>query len=291
MPDSIAETYAAKPDYYGTTFCVAVAARTFRVGADGEFRVEGPDGRNGPKGRDVMPDPLVVTSRDSLQSRSRSTRGRVRGILAGLPKVAYFWTRDFLGRSFGQHRIRWLRSKQHEVRCAAPKARASECRRSTRARWAPCSRTRCANQVETPRTECEAAADVRGCGRAPWTTCARGRDRTTRSSPCTSSAPTSGASGKMFRAGEERAQAPSAMAKQRTQARSLPAAAEQARRRHATAVRKLQRARRGPRAARKKDCAPPRRERLRLRWNPDARRDHAPHAQAVRELGPARRSA
>jgi len=35
----------------------------------------------------------------------------VRRVIAGAPKIAYFWTRDFLGRSFGQHRIKWLRSK------------------------------------------------------------------------------------------------------------------------------------------------------------------------------------
>jgi hypothetical protein len=48
MPDSIAETYAAKPDYYGTTFCVQCGAY-FRVGADGEFVWKEPDGQDGPK--------------------------------------------------------------------------------------------------------------------------------------------------------------------------------------------------------------------------------------------------
>ena len=58
-----------------------------------------------------MPDPLVITGgRDRAITFTIDTR-QVRAIIAGLPKVAYFWTRDFLGRSFGQHRIRWLRNK------------------------------------------------------------------------------------------------------------------------------------------------------------------------------------
>lgn len=36
MPQHCAETYAAKPDYYGSTFC-AVCREYFKVGADGEF--------------------------------------------------------------------------------------------------------------------------------------------------------------------------------------------------------------------------------------------------------------
>lgn len=58
-----------------------------------------------------MASPLVITgSRDNAITFKIDTAG-VRSIMAGLPKVAYFWTRDFLGRSFGQHRAKWLSSK------------------------------------------------------------------------------------------------------------------------------------------------------------------------------------
>lgn len=35
----------------------------------------------------------------------------VQRVLDAMPKVAYFWFRDYLGRSFVQHRVRWLASK------------------------------------------------------------------------------------------------------------------------------------------------------------------------------------
>lgn len=52
----------------------------------------------------------TITSADRSITFKIDTRA-VRFVFAGLPKIAYFWTRDFFGRSFGQHRVRWLRSK------------------------------------------------------------------------------------------------------------------------------------------------------------------------------------
>src|SRR4051812_25632054 len=46
MGRSIAETYAANPRFYGSTFCVA-CGRHLKVGADGEFVWEGTDERVG----------------------------------------------------------------------------------------------------------------------------------------------------------------------------------------------------------------------------------------------------
>ena len=46
MPLAIAETYARKPDYYGSTFC-AKCGDYFRVGAEGEFVWDGMDEKVG----------------------------------------------------------------------------------------------------------------------------------------------------------------------------------------------------------------------------------------------------
>lgn len=46
MPQSIAETYAANPGYYGSTFCCG-CGRYLPVGADGEFVWDGLDERVG----------------------------------------------------------------------------------------------------------------------------------------------------------------------------------------------------------------------------------------------------
>lgn len=58
-----------------------------------------------------MADPLVITGGTDRSITFKIDTTQVRAIMAGLPKVAYFWTRDFLGRSFGQHRAKWLSSK------------------------------------------------------------------------------------------------------------------------------------------------------------------------------------
>ncbi len=58
-----------------------------------------------------MATPGVVTVGGQGAIQFKIDTRAVRAIIAGLPKVAYFWTRDFLGRSFGQHRNTWLRSK------------------------------------------------------------------------------------------------------------------------------------------------------------------------------------
>lgn len=58
-----------------------------------------------------MASPLVITGGTDRSITFKIDTTQVRAIMTGLPKVAYFWTRDFLGRSFGQHRVSWLRSK------------------------------------------------------------------------------------------------------------------------------------------------------------------------------------
>lgn len=58
-----------------------------------------------------MTAPLVETVGGSGAIRFRVDLTDVQAVMSGMPKVGYFWLRDFLGRSFGQHRVQWLRSK------------------------------------------------------------------------------------------------------------------------------------------------------------------------------------
>jgi hypothetical protein len=48
MSEAIAATYAAKPSFYGATYCV-YCRRHLPVGADGQFTWIEPDGEYGPK--------------------------------------------------------------------------------------------------------------------------------------------------------------------------------------------------------------------------------------------------
>lgn len=52
MPKACAETYAAQPDYYGSTFCCG-CGKYFPVGARGEFVWEGTDQRVGTRRTDL----------------------------------------------------------------------------------------------------------------------------------------------------------------------------------------------------------------------------------------------
>lgn len=54
---------------------------------------------------------LVQTVGTATRLQFRVNAEPVRLVLAGMPKVAYFWIRDFLGRSLVRHRVSWLASK------------------------------------------------------------------------------------------------------------------------------------------------------------------------------------
>lgn len=58
-----------------------------------------------------MTSPLRVTAGDLSSLRLTIDVEQVRRVLVGMPKVAYFWTRDFMFRAFVKHRITWLASK------------------------------------------------------------------------------------------------------------------------------------------------------------------------------------
>lgn len=58
-----------------------------------------------------MTAPLVETVGAPHALRFRLDLTDVHAVMSGLPKAGYFWLRDFLGRSFGQHRVQWLRNK------------------------------------------------------------------------------------------------------------------------------------------------------------------------------------
>lgn len=68
----------------------------------------------------MNPGALTVGAGQSIQFRIDVNQ--VRYVIAGMPKVAYFWIRDFLGRSLVQHRVKWLGTKTTQFGRAGSKS-------------------------------------------------------------------------------------------------------------------------------------------------------------------------
>lgn len=58
-----------------------------------------------------MTDPGVTIVGSARSITFKIDTSAVRRVFGGMPRVAYFWTRDFLFRAFVQHRVRWLQQK------------------------------------------------------------------------------------------------------------------------------------------------------------------------------------